>query len=205
MNFVCAVRCCDCRSVFQLKERDKAGIDFLHRHAHSWQAVWSGLVIGSGRAWPRHERQCKMQFSLANHPYAKLPSGIITEINEACDIAKAKAGGKARDPFLCKHIHKLFVGPGDLREKRGRLLPFAFLSEVAVISPAKRKNREKMRFVLEIMAQPAPCGVIGRSQLSEGRGTELRMFANECGYFHRIHKTDRTEASSPGITISIRR
>jgi len=53
MNLVCAVRSCDRSSIFQLQERDKAGVDFLHRHAYSWQTVWSGLVIGSRSARAR--------------------------------------------------------------------------------------------------------------------------------------------------------
>src|SRR6266446_1910451 len=146
-----------------------------------------------------------MQFLLTDHPYAKLSPGIAAEIDEARDIAKAQVRGKARDPFLSKRIHKFFMGADDLCEKRGGLLPLALPGDVTVISPAKREDREKMSFVLEIIAQPAPRRVIRRSNLRERHGAELWIFADKCRDFHGVHITDRPEAASPGVAVAVRR
>src|SRR6266481_2021351 len=92
-----------------------------------------------------------------------------------------------------------------LSKKSCRLLPLALSRDVTVVSPAKREDREKMSFVLEIIAQPAPCSGIRRSNLRERRWAELGIFYDECSDFHCIHVTDRSEAASPGITVAVRR
>src|SRR5882762_8648737 len=112
---------------------------------------------------------------------------------------------KACDIFLCQRIRKLLMSINSLCKERSGLLPLPLPGDVTVVSPAKRKDREKMSFVLEIIAQPAPCNVIRRSNLRERRWAKLRIFSDECGDFHGIHVTDRPEAASPGITVAVRR
>src|SRR5260370_28404377 len=100
MNFVCAVRCSDCCSIFQLKERHEAGINFLHRHGESKQTVWSRLVIGGGSARPAHERQDKMDISLTNNPNSKLTVRSVSEVHKACNVCQVQFGRKSLHSFL---------------------------------------------------------------------------------------------------------
>src|SRR5882762_6374257 len=120
------------------------------------------------------------------------------------ELAHSRVRRKGDNIFLRKHIHKFFMSADDLRKERGGLLPLALFGDVAVIASAKRKDREKVRLVLEIITQPAPRGVVCRSNLREGRRAEPWIFADERGYLHRIHIADRPEAASPGVTITIR-
>src|SRR5258706_14767060 len=99
--------------------------------------------------------------------------------------------------FFCEHIHEFLMGADDLCKKCGRLLPLPFLCDVAVIASAKRKHREKVRLVLEIIAQPTPRGVVSPSHQWEGRWSVLGIFADERRYLHRIHIADRAKAASP--------
>src|SRR5260370_6937374 len=196
MNFLCAVRCSDCQSVFQLKERHEAGISFLDRNREARQTVRRWLVIGGSSTRPCYERQGKMHLSLSNHPHSNLSSKIVAEIDETGDVGKSEMRRKACDIFLCQHIRKLLVGINNLCKEGGGLLPLALPGDVTVISPAKRKDREKMSFVLEIIAQPAPCSVIRRSNLRERRCTELGLSSHASTTFHCIHVTDRPEPAS---------
>src|SRR5258707_15316813 len=184
MNSNCGVRGSACCGVFQLKERHVAGIRFLDRDREARQTVRRRLVIGGSSTRPCYERQGKMHLSLSNHPHSKLSSQIVTEIDETGDVGESEMRRKACDIFLCQHIRKLLVGINNLCKEGGGLLPLALPGDVTVISPAKRKDREKMSFVLEIIAQPAPCRVIRRSNLRERSWAELGMFSNEGRNFH---------------------
>jgi hypothetical protein len=88
--------------------------------------------------------------------------------------------------------------------KERRLLPFAFFGDVAVVSLAECENGQQMPLFVEIVAQPSPRGAIGGSQLSEWRGAELGMLANESGNFQRVHITDSSQAAAPGVAVSVR-
>src|SRR5260370_13529482 len=106
MNFVCAVRCSDCCSIFQLKERHEAGITFLHRHGESKQTVWSRLVIGGGSARPAHARQGKMDISLTHNPNSKFTVGAVSEEHKTCNVGQVQLRRKTLHYFLSQRLHE---------------------------------------------------------------------------------------------------
>jgi len=55
-----------------------------------------------------------MHISLADNPYAKLSSGIVTEIDETRDITESRPRRKAGDIVPRKRIHEFFMGANDL-------------------------------------------------------------------------------------------
>src|SRR5258707_6602445 len=104
-----------------------------------------------------------MHLSLAHHPYAKLSSGLVAEIDKAREVSELCVGGKGCDVFSREYIHECLVGARDFAKKSCRLLPLPFPGDVAVLSSAELKNRQKVTLVAEIVAQRAPGVVISRS------------------------------------------
>src|SRR5260370_13204188 len=92
----------------------------------------------------------------------------------------------------------------ELSQEGRSLLPLPFFSDIGVVTAAKRENREKVRLIVEIGAQPAPGGVISRYQLDERSGSKFRIACEKSRNFESVHIADRTEAATPGIAVAIR-
>src|SRR5260370_23722387 len=93
---------------------------------------------------------------------------------------------------------------GGVDREGGGVLPLPFFRDIGVVTAAKRENREKVRLIVEIGAQPAPGGVVSRCQLGERSGSKFRIACEKSRNFECVHIADRTEAATPGIAVSIR-
>src|SRR5580692_3061843 len=136
-----------------------------------------------------------MKIALADYPDTEFSSRLLAEIDEPRDIAESGLRVKLDDVFLGQHAHELFVGIHHFCKERGRLLPFTFFGDVAVVSLTECEDGEQIPFFVEIVPQPTPGGEIGCGKLREWRGPEFGMLSGEGGDLQRIHITDRSQAA----------
>src|SRR5205085_2354480 len=91
-----------------------------------------------------------------------------------------------------------------LAEEAGRLLPLAFARDVSIVAAPEGEDRQDVRLVVVIMAQPAPRLIVRARQLRERRGAKLWMAREEADDLQSVFITDDAETAPPRIAVTIR-
>src|SRR5713101_7922999 len=167
--------------------------------------MWRGLIVRCRSFRPSHERQRKMDISLANDPNSKFAAGAVAEVLKACNVGEAQLPRKTFHSFFCKRLHEHFMGADHLSEKSSGLLPFPFFCNVAVVASSERENGQQVGLIVEVSSRPRPCGKISGRKLRKRSRPEIRVLSEKRRNLHSVYVTDRTQAPSPGITVAVGR
>src|SRR5258708_16389840 len=167
--------------------------------------MWRGLIVRCRSFRPSHERQRKMDISLANNPNSKFAAGAVAEVLKACNVSEAQLRRKAFHFFFFQCFCEHLVSTDHLSEKSCSLLPFSFFRYVSVVTSSEREYGQQVGLVVEVSSQPRPCGKISGRKLRKGSGPELGVLPEKRRNLHSVHVTDRTQAASPGITVAVGR
>src|ERR1700721_3558184 len=102
-----------------------------------------------------------MKIALADYPHTEFSSRLVAEIDEPREIAESGLSLKLDDVFLGQHAHELFVGIHHFCKERGRLLPFTFFGDVAVVSLTECEDRGQRLFLVKMVRHTHPGGATG--------------------------------------------
>src|SRR5205823_14954018 len=101
-------------------------------------------------------------------------------------------------------LFETFLGQRNLTDNTYCLLPLALARDVAIVAATECKHRKPMRLVIVIVTQPTPRLIISARQLIQRCGTKFRMHCQKPHDFQSTCIADKTDAASPGITVTIR-
>ncbi len=116
---------------------------------------------------------------------------------------RAISAGKLLEVFARERFGEKLMRERRLAEEARRLLPLALARDVGVVAAPVGEDREQVRLVLVVVAQPAPRLIVGARKLGERRGPELGVAREEGHDLHRVHVADRAEAAAPRVAVAV--
>src|SRR4029077_2016776 len=156
-------------------------------HSEPRKSMRRRLIVGRCSFRPTHERQRKMDISLANHPNSKFAAGAVAQVLKTCNVSQTQLPRKALHFFFFQCFHEHLLSSDHLSEKSCSLLPFPFFCYVAVVASSEREDGKEMRLIVEVVYQPRPSSKIGGGQLGQPGWPESRVLPEKSRNLHGVH------------------